>query len=191
MTKDTVKKNIDKALGGSVGYENQVYEGYAQDGVAIVVECLTDNGQRTGPEIRYIFDRNGGKVGKQGSVTHMFQRKGLFQIEKDSIEEEKLMDAALEAGAEDVVDQDTFFEVYTDPTQFDTVALAFSNAGIESQLSEIQMIPASRIEVGLEVAQKISKLIDALEDNEDVQNVYTNFDVSADAAAQLEAEADA
>ncbi len=121
----------------------------------------------------------------------MFQRKGLFQIEKDAIDEEKLMDVALEAGAEDVVDQDSFFEVYTDPTQFDAVALAFSNEGIESQLSEIQMIPANRIEVGLEAAQKISKLIDALEDNEDVQNVYTNFDVSADAAAQLEAEADA
>ncbi len=191
MTKDTVKKNIDKALGGNLGYENQTYEGYAQDGVAVIVECLTDNGQRTGPEIRYIFDRNGGKIGKQGSVTHMFQRKGLFQIEKEAVDEEKLMDVALEAGAEDVVDQDSFFEVYTDPTQFDAVALAFSNEGIESQLSEIQMIPANRIEVGLEAAQKISKLIDALEDNEDVQNVYTNFDVSADAAAQLEAEADA
>ncbi len=188
MTKDTVKKNIDKALGGSVGYENQTYEGYAQDGVAVVVECLTDNGQRTGPEIRYIFDRNGAKIGKQGSVTHMFQRKGLFQIEKERADEETLMDVALEAGAEDVVDQDTFFEVYTDPMAFEAVNDALTKAGIEAQLAEIQMIPDNRIEVGLEAAQKIAKLIDALEDNDDVQNVYTNFDVSAEAAAQLEAE---
>ncbi len=188
MTKDTVKKNIDKALGGNVGYENQVYEGYAQDGVAIVVECLTDNGQRTGPEIRYIFDRNGGKIGKQGSVMHMFQRKGLFQVEKEQADEETLMSVALDAGAEDIVDQDSFFEVYTDPTAFITVNDALSKAGIESQLSEIQLIPDNRIEVAFETAQKISKLIDALEDNDDVQNVYTNFDVSAEAAAQLEAE---
>ena len=188
LTKDTVKKSIDKALGGNVGYENQTYEGYAHDGVAIVVECLTDNGQRTGPEIRYIFDRNGGKIGKQGSVTHMFQRKGVFQVEKDQADEEKLMDVALEAGAEDVVDQDTFFEVYSDPNSFLTVGEALEKAGIETQLSELQLIPDNRIEVGLESAQKISKLIDLLEENEDVQNVYTNFDVSAEAAAQLEAE---
>ncbi len=188
MTKDTVKKNIDKALGGNVGYENQVYEGYAQDGVAIVVECLTDNGQRTGPEIRYIFDRNGGKIGKQGSVMHMFQRKGLFQVEKEQADEETLMAVALDAGAEDIVDQDTFFEVYTDPTAFITVNDALTKAGIESQTAEIQLIADNRIEVAFETAQKISKLIDALEDNDDVQNVYTNFDVSAEAAAQLEAE---
>ncbi len=188
MTKDTVKKNIDKALGGNVGYENQTYEGYAQDGVAVVVECLTDNGQRTGPEIRYIFDRNGAKIGKQGSVTHMFQRKGLFQVEKERTDEETLMDVALEAGAEDVVDQDTFFEIYTDPMAFEAVNDALTRAGIEAQLAEIQMIPDNRIEVGLEAAQKIAKLIDALEENDDVQNVYTNFDVSAEAAAQLEAE---
>ncbi len=188
MTKDTVKKNIDKALGGNVGYESQTYEGYAHDGVAIVVECLTDNGQRTGPEIRYIFDRNGGKIGKQGSVTHMFQRKGLFQVEKERADEETLMSVALDAGAEDIVDQDTFFEVYADPAAFDAVNDALAKAGIESQLAEIQLIPDNRIEVAFETAQKISKLIDALEDNDDVQNVYTNFDVSAEAAAQLEAE---
>ena len=188
MTKDTVKKNIDKALGGGVGYESQTYEGYAHDGVAIVVECLTDNGQRTGPEIRYIFDRKGGKIGKQGSVMHMFQRKGVFQVEKEQADEEKLMDVVLEAGAEDVVDQDSFFEVFTDPMSFEAVGEALAAAGIEAQLSEIQLIPDNRIEVGLETAQKISSLIDALEENDDVQNVYTNFDVSAEAAAQLEAE---
>jgi transcriptional/translational regulatory protein YebC/TACO1 len=119
---------------------------------------------------------------------HMFQRKGVYQVEKDKSDEETLMDVVLEAGAEDVVDQDTFFEVYTDPLAFISVGEALEKAGIESQMSELQLIPDNRIEVGLEAAQKISKLIDQLEDNEDVQNVYTNFDVSAEAAAALEAE---
>ncbi|MCD8351141.1 MAG: YebC/PmpR family DNA-binding transcriptional regulator [Planctomycetaceae bacterium] len=188
MPKDNIKRAIEKAVGGSVGYENMIFEGYAQEGVSVVVECLTDNGQRTGPEIRYIFDRAGAKIGKQGSVMHMFQRKGIYQIEKDKADEETLMDVALEAGAEDVVDQDTFFEVYTDPMAFIAVGEALEKAGIESQMSELQLIPDNRIEVGLEAAKKISRLIDQLEDNEDVQNVYTNFDVSAEAAAALEAE---
>ncbi|MCC8189497.1 MAG: YebC/PmpR family DNA-binding transcriptional regulator, partial [Planctomycetes bacterium] len=130
----------------------------------------------------------GGKVGKQGSVMHMFQRKGVFQIEKDKMDEETLLDIVLDAGAEDVVDQDTFFEVVTDPTAFLAVGEALEKAGVESQVSELQLIPDNRIEVSLESAQKISKLIDLLEENEDVQNVYTNFDVSAEAAAQMEAE---
>ncbi len=190
MPKDNIKRAIEKAVGGSAGYESMTFEGYAQDGVAVVVECMTDNGQRTGPEIRYIFDRAGAKMGKQGSVLHMFQRKGVFQVEKDKADGDTLMDLAIDAGAEDVVDQDTFFEVYTDPMSFLTVGEALDKAGIETQVSEIQLIPDNRIEVNLETAQKISKLIDTLEDNEDVQNVYTNFDVSAEAAAQLEAEVD-
>ena len=191
MPKDNVKRAIEKAVGGSAGYEPMIFEGYGQDGVAIVVECLTDNGQRTGPEIRYIFDRAGAKVGKQGSVLHMFQRKGVFQVDKSKAGEEQLMDVALEAGAEDVVDQDDFFEVYSDPNSFLQISEALEKAGIETQLSEIQMIPDNRIEVGLETAQKLSKLIDLLEEHEDVQNVYSNFDVSAESAARLAAEADA
>ena len=188
MPKDNIKRAIDKATLGSSGYESMTFEGYAQEGVAVVVECLTDNGQRTGPEIRYIFDRAGAKMGKQGSVLHMFQRKGLFQVEKDKADEEALMDLAIEAGAEDVIDQDSFFEIYTDPNSFLAVGEALEKANIETQLSEIQLIPDNRIEVSLDAAQKISRLIDQLEDNEDVQNVYTNFDISAEAAAQMEAE---
>jgi DNA-binding regulatory protein, YebC/PmpR family len=188
MPKDNIKRAIEKAVSGSAGYEPMVFEGYAQEGVAVVVECLTDNPQRTGPEIRYIFDRAGAKMGKQGSVLHMFQRKGVFQVDKGNVDEEKLMDIALEAGAEDVVDQDDFFEINSDPNDFITVDDALTQAGIETQLSEIQMIPDNRIEVSLEAAQKISKLIDTLEENEDVQNVYTNFDVSTEVAAQMAAE---
>ena len=188
MPKDNIKRAIEKAANGSAGYEPMTFEGYAQEGVAVVVECLTDNPQRTGPEIRYIFDRAGAKMGKQGSVLHMFQRKGVFQIEKDKIDEEKLMDLVLEAGAEDVIDQDTFFEVFSDPTLFIAISEELEKAGIELQMSDVQMVPDNRIEVSLEAAQKISKLIDTLEENEDVQNVYANFDISAEAAAQMEAE---
>ncbi|MDR3211723.1 MAG: YebC/PmpR family DNA-binding transcriptional regulator [Planctomycetota bacterium] len=188
MPKDNIKRAIEKAVGGTAGYEPMIFEGYAQDGVAVVVECLTDNPQRTGPEIRYIFDRAGAKMGKQGSVLHMFQRKAVFQVDKSLADEEKLMDIALDAGAEDVVEQDIFFEIYSDPNSYIGVSDALEKAGIKPQFSEVQMIPANRIEVGLEAAQKISRLMDALEENDDVQNVYANFDVSAEAAAKLAAE---
>jgi YebC/PmpR family DNA-binding regulatory protein len=188
MPKDNIKRALEKAVGGSEGYASMIFEGYAQDGVAVVVECLTDNSQRTGPEIRYLFDRAGAKVGKQGSVMHMFQRKGVFQVEKDRADEETLMGLAIDAGAEDVIDQDTFFEIHTDPNSFLTMGEALGQAGIETQFSELQLVPDNRIEVGLEAAQKIAKLVDLLEENEDVQNVYTNFDVSAEAAAQLSLE---
>jgi YebC/PmpR family DNA-binding regulatory protein len=189
MPKDNIKRAIEKAAGSGGGYEQMLFEGYAQDGVAVVVECLTDNSQRTGPEIRYIFDRAGAKMGKQGSVMHMFQRKGVFQIEKDKMDEETLMNLALDSGAEDVIDQDTFFEIHSDPNSFIAVSEALTRVGIESQLSEVQLIPDNRIEVGLESARKIAKLIDLLEENDDVQNVYANFDVSAEAAEKLAAEA--
>ncbi|MDR1613820.1 MAG: YebC/PmpR family DNA-binding transcriptional regulator [Planctomycetota bacterium] len=188
MPKDNIKRAIEKAVGGSAGYEPMIFEGYAQEGVAVVVECLTDNTQRTGPEIRYIFDRGGAKMGKQGSVMHMFQRKGVFQVEKEKVDEETLLDVVLDAGAEDVIDQDTFFEIHTDPNVFVVVNDALEKAGIGTQSSEIQLIPDNRIEVSLEAAGKISRLIDQLEDNEDVQNVYTNFDVSAETAEKLAAE---
>lgn len=187
MPKDNIKRAIEKATVGSSGYEPMIFEGYGSDGVAVIVDCLTDNTQRTGPEIRYIFDRQGAKMGKQGSVAHMFKRLGVFQVEKENISEDKLMEVALEAGATDVVDQDTFFEVLSDPVDFMTLAEALEKAGITAQMSEIQLVPDNRIEVSLETAQKLSKLIDALEENEDVQNVYTNFDVSEEAAKALEA----
>ncbi|MDR1518581.1 MAG: YebC/PmpR family DNA-binding transcriptional regulator [Planctomycetota bacterium] len=188
MPKDNVKRAIEKAAGGSAGYERMTFEGYAQDGVAVVVECLTDNSQRTGPEIRYIFDRAGARVGKQGSVMHMFQRKGVFQVDKGKTDGDAIIDAAIEAGAEDVIDQDSFLEIHSDPNSFLAVGEALARAGIETQLAELQFIPDNRIEVGLESARKISRLIDLLEENEDVQNVYANFDVSAEAAKELAAE---
>ena len=190
MPKDNIKRAIEKALSTGGGYEPMTFEGYACDGVAVIVDCLTDNTQRTGPEIRFIFDRNGAKIGKQGSVAHMFQRKGVFNIEKSKVSEDALMDIVLEAGGEDVVEQDDFFEVFSDAANFVAVGEALEKANIETQLAEIQMIPDNRIEVSLESAQKLSKLIDLLEEHEDVQNVYANFDISAEAAKEMAAEVD-
>jgi len=189
MPKDNIKRAIEKATLGSTGYEELMFEGYGPAGVALIVECLSDNPQRTGPEIRYIFDRNGAKIGKSGSVAHMFARTGVFHIEKSKAPEEKLVEIALDAGAGDITEQDDFFEVTCDPTQYLAVAAAFAAAGIEAGLSEIQMLPASRVEVDLETARKLSRLIEVIEDHEDVQNVYANFDVSAEAAETLAREA--
>jgi YebC/PmpR family DNA-binding regulatory protein len=185
MTKDAVKRNIDKALGGGQGYEPMMFEGFGVGGVALVIEVMTDNAGRTGPEIRNLLEKNGAKIGKQGSVAHMFQRKGVFHVEKTKAAEEKLMEIVLDAGAEDVEEQDTFWQVVTPPTAFLTVGEALQKAGIETQLGEIQMIPDSRTEVDADIARRMMNLIEKIEDHEDVQNVYSNFDISAETEAAL------
>lgn len=188
MPKENIKRAIDKALETGGGYEPMIIEGYGSGGVAVIAECLTDNTNRTGPEVRKIFERCGAKVGKPGCVSHLFQRKGVFHVEKGKVSEERLMEIALEAGADDIVDQGDFFEITCDPTLFVPVGQALSQAQIETSLSEIQMIPETRIEVDVETAQKLMKLNEALEEHDDVQNVYMNFDVSAEVAATLEKE---
>ncbi len=188
MPKDNVKRAIDKALAPGGGFEPVTFEAYGPGGAAVVVECLTDNNNRTGPEVRRLIERAGAKLGKPGCVLHMFQRKAVFNVEADKASEEKLMEVALEAGAEDIVDQGGFFEVTAPATAFVPVATALTAAGIETSLSEIQLVPDSRIPVGLEDAQKLMKLTEVLEEHDDVQDVYSNFDVSEEAAAALAAE---
>jgi YebC/PmpR family DNA-binding regulatory protein len=188
MPKDNIKRAIDKALEGGGGYDPMAVEGYGQGGVAVIAECLTDNSNRTGPEVRKIFEKCGAKVGTPGCVAYMFQRKGVFQVEKEKISEEKLMEVALEAGAEDIVDQGDFFEVTCEPTDFLPLGEAFEKAGVETSDSELRLIPDNSVEVDLEIARKLMNLVDALEEHEDVQNVYANFDISADAASELEKE---
>lgn len=190
MPKDNIKRAIDKALdAGGAGYQPLTFEGYGPGGVAVIIECLTDNSNRTGPEVRNIFEKGGGKLGKPGCVAHQFQRLGVFEVDKSKADEERLLEIALEAGAEDIVDQGEFFEVLTDPNAFVTVGEALVRAGIETSKSELQLIPMNRIEVGVDVARKILKLTDKIEDQEEVQNVYTNLEVSATVAAELAAEA--
>lgn len=190
MPKDNIKRAIEKADSPGGGYEAMSIEGYGAAGVAVIAECLTDNTNRTGPEVRKIFEKAGANVGKPGCVSYMFQRKGVFQVEKEKADEEKLMEVGLEAGAEDVVDQGEFFELTCDPTEFVALGEALEAAGIETTTSEMQMIPDNQIEVDLEAAQKLMRLTDNLEEHEDVQNVYTNFDISAEVAEQLAAEAE-
>lgn len=185
MPKDNVKRAIEKALGGGAGFESMMFEGYGISGVAIIVEAMTDNTNRTSPEIKHTFEKYGAKLGKQGCVSHQFQRKGVFDIEKEQADEEKLMEVALEAGAEDIVEQEDFFQVTCLPINFLLVGEALENAGITTQRSEILMLPDNTVEVNLETAQKLSKLVDAFEENEDVQNVYHNFDISEEAARAM------
>ncbi len=185
MPKDNIKRAIDKALDTSQGYESLSIEGYAAGGVAVIAECLTDNSNRTGPEVRKIFEKSGAKVGTPGCVSYMFQRKGVFHVDKEGVNEDTLMELALDAGAEDVVDQGDFFEILTDPGDFVGVGEALEKAEIATTQSELQLIPDNFVQVDEEAARKIMKLTDNLEDHEDVNNVYTNADVSAEVAAAL------
>jgi len=185
MPKDNIKRAIDKALDTNQGYEHMSLEGYGAGGVAVIAECLTDNTNRTGPEVRKIFERAGAKVGTPGCVSYLFQRKGIFHVDKQNVSEERLIEIALDAGAEDVIDQGDFFEIATDPATFVAVGEALEEAQIQTTQAEILLVPASLIEVDEEAARKVMSLTDTLEEHDDVANVYTNADVSADVAAAL------
>ncbi len=185
MPKDNVKRAIDKALDNSTGFSPMAFEGYGPGGVAIIAECLTDNTNRTGPEMRHLFEKTGAKLGKEGSVSYMFQRKGIFTVNKENATEEKLMEVALEAGAEDIVDQGDFFEITTNPTDFLPVGAALEKAGIVTEESEVKLVPENSVQVDIDDARKIMTILERLEEHEDVQNAYSNFDMSEEVAAKL------
>jgi YebC/PmpR family DNA-binding regulatory protein len=189
MSKDSIKRAIDKAATGAAGYEEMMFEGYGPEGVALVIECMTDNPQRTSPEIRYIFDRNNAKWGKPGSVSHMFQKKGVFHVDESVADEDALMEALQDAPLENIEKQEGFCLVTCASADFMRAEEAFLKANIATSVSEVQMIPSSRIEVSLEAARKLAKLIDILEEHDDVQNVYSNFDISEETARQMENDA--
>ncbi|NLU37006.1 MAG: YebC/PmpR family DNA-binding transcriptional regulator [Clostridiales bacterium] len=183
MPNENIIRNIKRASGEdqSVNYESITYEGYGPNGVAIIVEALTDNRNRTASEMRYIFDRNGGSLGASGCVSWMFDRKGLIVIEnKEDLDEEELMMSAIEAGAEDVSDEADVFEIYTDPAEFSAVREAMENAGYTLASAEIAMIPKNTVQLSKEQAESVMKLIDMMEDNDDVQNVYHNAEFPDD-----------
>ena len=179
MPKDTIEKAILKGTGelGGDNYEAAVYEGYASGGVAILVDALTNNRARTAPEMREIFERNGGNFAATGSVSFQFTRQGIIAIKADAISEDALIEAALEAGAEDVKNQDEVFEVITTPTAFHKVKEALATAKIPIEAAEIANLPINTVPIEGESAQKLLKLIDALEDNDDVQNVSHNAEI--------------
>jgi YebC/PmpR family DNA-binding regulatory protein len=182
VPKDSIQRAIDKGAGDSGGadWEELVYEGYAPGGVAVVVECMTDNRNRTIGEVRSAFERNGGKVGAPGSVAWMFQKRGVINISKDGVSEDQLMEIALEAGGEDVRDDGEVWTIETDPNDYMAVKGTIEEAGLSVEHAEVDNIPDTRIEVGEDGAEGVLKLISKLEDLDDVQNVYSNYDISDD-----------
>ncbi|NEM90238.1 YebC/PmpR family DNA-binding transcriptional regulator [Galbitalea soli] len=189
-------ENIDRAikrgsgqLGEAVDYQTIMYEGYAAGGVALLIECLTDNRNRAAADVRTIMTRNGGTMGDPGSVAYNFSRKGVISVEKsDGVDEDAVLAAVLEAGAEEVNDRGPGFEIITEPHDLVAARSALQEAGIDYESADVEFVPGVSVEVDLETARKVFKLIDALEDNDDVQNVYGNFDVPAEVQAALDDE---
>ena len=178
MPKDNIERAIKKGtgeLGGAV-YEEKLYEGYGPGGVAILVEVLTDNNNRAAANVRNIFSKSGGNLGATGSVAYMFNRKGVIEYDAEAVKEDEVMEVALEAGAEDIVTEDGVITVTTDPADFEGVLEVLQGKGYESVSAEVAMVPDMYSSVDTETATKLQKLIDRLEEDDDVQNVYTNAD---------------
>ena len=179
MPKDNIERAIKKGTGELQGtsYEEVNYEGYGPGGVALLVDCLTDNKNRTVADLKHIFDRHGGSLGEPGCVSWIFEKKGYLVFEKDAVEEEKLLDLALEAGAEDVKEGAGEFEVTTPPSDFETVKKAFDDAGMAYSVAELTMIPKNEVKLEGRKAEQMLSLMEALEDNDDISHVYANFDI--------------
>ncbi|BBG88696.1 MULTISPECIES: YebC/PmpR family DNA-binding transcriptional regulator [Aeromonas] len=186
MTRDTINRAIARGAGGGDGeqLETIVYEGYGPAGSAVMVECLTDNRNRTVAEVRHAFSKCGGNLGTDGSVAYLFTKKGVLTFV--GADEDALMDAALDAGADDVVtEEDGTIEVYTTPNDFGTVLDGLEAAGFKPESAEVTMIPSTEAELDAETAPKLMRLIDMLEDLDDVQEVYHNGSISDEIAATL------
>ncbi len=180
MPASNVERAIKKGTGElpGVNYEELTYEGYGPDGVAIYVEILTDNKNRTAAEIKHVFSKNGGHLAEAGSVAWMFEKKGLCNVKKEAISEDRLMEIVLDAGAEDMNTESDFYEVITDPQTFEQVKAAILKEGITPELAEITMIPKSTVPITGKKAEQMIHLMEALEEHDDVQHVYSNFDIS-------------
>jgi YebC/PmpR family DNA-binding regulatory protein len=183
MPKDTFERAVKKGAGDldGVNYEEILYEGYGPGGVAVLVECLTDNKNRSIADVRYIFGKAGGNVGTDGCVAWMFDKKGLISVSKEDSDEETLMEVALEAGAEDIKDEGDVFEIITTPEDFDAVKEAVDAAQIKYQMAEITMLPQNMTPVEGKEAEQMIRFMDALDDCDDVQKFYTNADIPDEA----------
>jgi len=187
MPKENIERAIKKGTGELEGtaYEEASYEGYGPGGVAVLVDCLTDNRNRTVAEVKHLFERHGGSLGEPGCVAWLFEKKGLIVVEKDKVDEEKLLDVTLEAGAEDVREGDSEFEVITEPGDFESVKKAIEDEGISYSVAEISMVPKNTVRLDGKKAQQMLSLMQALEDNDDVSHVYANFDIPDDVMEAL------
>jgi YebC/PmpR family DNA-binding regulatory protein len=182
MPKDNIERAIAKGTGAgadAAALENVMYEGYGPGGVAVLVEAVTDNRNRTGAEMRHMFTKHGGNLGEPGSVAYLFDKKGTIVVDSERYTEDDLL-PAVEAGAEDIAVDDDVFEVLTEPADVATVRQALTDAGIEVESAEIAQRPKTTVALDEDSARKVLKLIDALEDNDDVDAVHANYDVSAD-----------
>ncbi len=187
MPKDNIDRAIKKGTGDLQGvtYEEATFEGYGPGGVAVLVEILSDNRNRTVADIRHIFSKNGGNLGEAGCVSWMFNKKGLIVFEKNKIDEEKLYNLALEAGAQDVRETDKEFEVMNEPATFEQVKRKLEEAGLKALYAEISMVPQSTVRLTGKEAQQVLRLMESLEDSDDVQHVYANFDIADTEMEQL------
>lgn len=180
MPKDNIERAIKKGTGGleGVSYEEILYEGYGPGGVAVLVETMTDNKNRTVADVRHYFSKSGGNLGESGCVGWMFDKKGVITVDKETISEEKLLEMALEAGAEDVVEEDSTFQIITSPEDFNEVTESLEKAGVQHLEASISMVPKNSVDVAEEkTARSLMKLLENLEDHDDVQKVHANFDI--------------
>jgi YebC/PmpR family DNA-binding regulatory protein len=183
MPKDNIERAIKRGTGELEGatYEEITYEGYGPGGVAIIVEALTDNTNRTTPEIRHAFEKQGGNLGTPGSVRFQFEKKGYFAVEKSAVGEDKLMEIALEAGADDLqTEEPDAYEIYTSPDNFEAVRQALETSKIPTVEAKLGMIPSTYVAVDEQKSKAIMRLLEMLDDHDDVQNVWSNFDIPAE-----------
>ncbi len=186
-------ENIDRAIKKGTGelegvdYEEIQYEGYGPGGAAVLIQAMTDNRNRTVSEVRHLFSKFGGNMGENGCVAWMFQKRGVITVEKAAADEEKLMEVALEAGAEDISEQDDGFEVATTPDAFDAVKEALDAAGIETTSASVSMVPDNVVDLSGSSAESTLKLLDELEDHDDIQDVACNMDISQEELERIEA----
>lgn len=185
--------NIDRAIkrgagisGDAVDYQTIMYEGYGPGGVALMIECLTDNKNRAAAEVRTALSRNGGSLADPGSVAYNFSRKGVIVVSSEGTTEDAVMEAVLEAGAEEIEPHAQGFEVITDASELVAVRTALQDAGIDYESADVEFVPNLKVEIDADAARKVFRLIDALEDSDDVQSVYSNFDLTAEVQAELE-----
>ena len=188
LPKDKIEAAIRKGTGQDAGGDiiEINYEGYGPGGVAVIVETATDNRNRTVAEIRHLMSKGGGSMGENGCVSWKFERKGVIQFSKEKYTEDQLMETALEAGADDLRDEGDVWEIQTAMADFNAVREAFEAAGLEMISAELNQVPQTTMEVDLETARKLLRFIELLEDNDDVQNVYSDADISDEIMAQLE-----
>ena len=179
IPKDNINRAIQKGIGASEGnnYEELMYEGYGPGGTAVMLDILTDNRNRTAADVRHLFSKNGGNLGQDGCVAWMFQQKAVFIVEKETFDDEDaLLEIVLDAGADDMKGDDEVFEITADPGAYDAIEAALGEKGIEAASAEITMVPDTTVHLEGKDAEKMQKLIDALDENDDVQNVYSNYE---------------